>query len=60
MKMIKRGVWVADKRGTYIIDEIEDRYVVLRDVLMDNKGAVYYGRKKRFIGIQDLDNYKVV
>ena len=60
MKMIKKGVWIADKRGTYIIDEMEDRYVVLRDVLMDKKGAVYYGRKKRFIGIQDLDNYKVV
>lgn len=60
MKMIKKGIWIADKRGTYIIDEMEDRYVVLRDVLMDNKGAVYYGRKKRFIGIRDLDNYKVV
>lgn len=60
MKMIKKGIWIADKRGTYIIDEMEDRYVILRDVLMDNNGVIYYGRKKRFIGIQDLDNYKVV
>ena len=58
--MIKKGIWIANKRGTFVVEDMEDRYVVIRDVLMDEKGAVYYGREKRFIGIQDLDNYKVV
>ena len=57
--MIKKGVWIADKKGTYVIDDMEDRYVIIRDVMRDRKGAIYYG-KKRFIGIDDLDKYAVV
>ena len=59
MKMIKKGIWIANKRGTFAIADIEDRYVAIRDVMIDKKGAFIYGRK-RIIGIQDLDNYKVL
>lgn len=58
MKMIKKGVLIADKRGTYVIDDMEDKYVFIRDVLRVN-GKLTYGRR-RVIGIKDLDNYKVV
>ena len=57
--MFKKGVWIADKRGTYCIDDIEDRYVKIKDVLRTREGKIVYG-KERFIGIKDLDNYVVV
>lgn len=57
--MIKKGVWIANKRGTYVIDDMEDRYIFIRDVLKTSKGEFVYG-KKRCIGIDDLDNYVVV
>lgn len=56
---IKKGVWIADKRGTYAIADMEDNYVVIRDVLKTNNGKFVYG-KRRIIGIKDLDNYVVV
>lgn len=57
--MFKKSVWIADKRGTYCIWDMEDRYVILRDVLRTNKDKIVYGRQ-RIIGIKDLDNYVVV
>ena len=57
--MYKKGVWIADKRGTYIIVDMEDRYIKIRDVLKDRRGNIVYG-KERFIGTDDLDNYMVV
>ena len=59
MKMIKMGMWIKNKRGVYVVDSIEDRFVILRDVFLDDKGAIIYGNKKRFIGIEDLDNYSM-
>ena len=57
--LYKKGVWIADKRGTYCIDYIEDRYVRIKDVLRTREGKIVYG-KQRYIGIKDLDNYVVV
>ena len=57
--MIKRGVWIANKRGTYIIVNMEDRFIQIKDVLKDKKGNILYG-KTRFIGVDDLDNYELV
>ncbi len=59
MKMIKKGVWIADKRGTYVIEVIDERYITLRDVVKDGKGTFHYGRR-RVIGVKDLDNYQRV
>ena len=57
--MIKKGVWIANKRGTYVIADMEDRYVFIKDVLKTKSGDIVYG-KQRVIGIKDLDNYEVV
>lgn len=57
--MIKKGIWIADKRGTYVIADMEDSYVFIKDVLKTNKGKFVYGRQ-RIIGIKDLDNYVIV
>ena len=57
--MIRKGVWIADKRGTYVIADMEDRYIFIQDVLRTSKGKIIYG-KRRVIGVNDLDNYVVV
>lgn len=57
--MIKRGVWIANKRGTYIIVDIDERFIQIKDVLKDEKGNILYG-KTRFIGTDDLDDYVLV
>lgn len=57
--MIKRGVWIANKWGTYIVVDIEDKYIQIRDVLKDSKGNIVYG-KTRFIGTDNLDDYVLV
>lgn len=57
--MFKKGVLIADKWGTYIIVDLEDKFIKIRDVLKDRKGNIVYG-KERFIGTKDLDNYRVV
>lgn len=59
MKWIRKGVWIADKRGTYAIEDIDNNYIILRDVIMDGRGAIHYG-KKRIIRTKDLDNYSLV
>lgn len=56
---IKKGVMIANKRGTYIVADMEDRYIQIRDVLKTSKGDIVYG-KSRFIGVDDLDNYTLV
>lgn len=57
--MIKKGVMIANKRGTFVIDDMEENYVSIKDVMIDEKGAFVYG-KKRIISTKDLDNYKIV
>ena len=58
-KFIKKGVLIRNRKGTFIIDDMEDAYVAIRDVQFDKNGTMYCG-KRRIIGIKDLDNYKVV
>lgn len=57
--MIKKGVMIANKRGTFVIDDMDNNYIAIRDVMIDNKGAYVYGKKK-IISTQELDNYKLV
>lgn len=61
MRMIKMGMWIAmpKKKGVYAVEAIEDNYVVLKDVLIDKRGNIKYG-KKRIIGVGDLDSYEMV
>ena len=55
------GMWIAmpKKKGVYAVEAIEDNYVVLKDVLIDKRGNIKYG-KKRIIGVGDLDSYEMV
>lgn len=59
--MIKRGITIKDKRGYYIVDDVDtvDRFAVIRKIMKDGKGKIYYG-KKIYIGLEQLDDYKVV
>lgn len=59
--MIKRGITIKDKRGYYIVDDVDtvDRFAVIRKIMKDGKGNIYYG-KKIYIGLEQLDDYKVV
>ena len=57
--MFKRGVLIRNKKGLFIIDDMEDSYVFIRDVYYDKQGVRYCGKRK-VIGIKDLDNYRVV
>lgn len=59
--MIKRGITIKDKRGYYIVDDVDtvDRFAIIRKIMADRKGNIYYG-KKIYIGLEQLDDYKVV
>jgi hypothetical protein len=59
--MIKPGTTIKDKRGYYIVDDIDtiDRFVIIRKVMEDRKGNIYYGRK-RVIGLDQLSEYAIV
>lgn len=57
---IKKGVMLADKKGTYIVADMDDRYIKLLGVYKDSKGNIGYGCKARFIGVDDLDNFVTV
>ena len=59
-RTIKRGMLVADKRGTYLVADMENNFIKLLDAFFDNNGAVYYGCKTRFIRTEDLDNFEIV
>ena len=58
MGTIKIGMWVAypKRKGVYLVADIEDNYVTLKDVLISRNGAVTYG-KKHIITLKELDNY---
>ena len=51
---------VADKRGTYLVADMENNFIKLLDAFFDNNGVVYYGCKTRFIRTEDLDNFEIV
>ena len=61
MNMIKLGMWITypNRKGVYLVADIDENYVILKDVLIDNRGAISYG-KKRVITIKELDNYVMV
>lgn len=61
MQMIKPGTTIKDKRGYYIVDDIDtiDRFAIIRKVMEDRKGNIYYGRK-RVIGLDQLSEYAIV
>lgn len=60
-KMIKRGITIKDKKGYYIIADIDivDRFAIIRKIMKDGKGNIFYG-KNIFIGLEQLDNYAIV
>lgn len=60
-KMIKRGITIKDKKGYYIVADVDtvDRFAIIRKIMADKKGNIYYG-KNIFIGLEQLDNYVVV
>lgn len=59
--MIKRGITIKDKKGFYIVDDVDmiDGFAIIRKIMKDGKGNIYYG-KRIFIGLKQLDDYKVV
>ena len=61
MKMIKRGITIKDKKGYYIVADVDtvDRFAIIRKIMADKKGNIYYG-KNIFIGLEQLDSYVVV
>lgn len=59
MNTIKLGMWVTkpNRKGVYLVADIEENYVTLKDVLIDRKtGVISYG-KKHLITMNELDNY---
>ena len=60
-KMIKSGITIKDKKGYYIIADIDtvDRFAIIRKIMKDGKGNIFYG-KNIFIGLEQLDNYAIV
>lgn len=60
-KMLKRGITIKDKKGYYIIADVDtvDRFAIIRKIMKDGKGNIYYG-KNIFIGLKQLDDYVVV
>jgi hypothetical protein len=59
--MFKNGITIRNQKGNYIIDDIDtiDRFVIIRKIMTDRKGEIYYGRK-RVIGLDQLNEYQVV
>ena len=59
--MIKRGITIKDKKGYYIVADVDtiDRFAIIRKIMKDGKGNIYYG-KNIFIGLEQLDNYVIV
>jgi hypothetical protein len=59
MNTIKLGMWVTkpNRKGVYLVADIDTNYVTLKDVLIDKKtGVISYG-KKHLITMNELDNY---
>ena len=59
MKLIKQGTWITNNKCVYIVDDIEDRYAVIRKIIRDKNGVIFYG-KKTYIGLKELDKFKVM
>ena len=59
--MIKRGIIIKNNKGYYIVHDIDviDGFAIIRKIMNDGKGNIYYGTKI-FIGLKQLDNYVVV
>ena len=60
-KMFKSGIILKNKKGYYILADIDtiDRFAIIRKVMEDRKGNIYYGRK-RVIGLDQLSEYAIV
>lgn len=60
-KMIKRGITIKNKKGYYIVADVDtvDRFAIIRKIMPDGKGNIYYG-KNIFIGLEQLDEYVIV
>lgn len=58
MNTIKLGMWVTrpNRKGVYLVADIEENYVTLKDVIIDKNGVISYG-KKHLITMNELDNY---
>lgn len=59
--MIKRGITIKNKKGLYIVADVDtvDRFAIIRKIMPDSKGNIYYG-KNIFIGLEQLDDYVIV
>ena len=59
--MIKRGITIKNNKGNFIVHDIDviDGFAIIRKIMNDGKGNIYYG-KKIFIGLKQLDDYVVV
>lgn len=60
-KMFKSGIILKNKKSYYILADIDtiDRFAIIRKVMEDRKGNIYYGRK-RVIGLDQLSEYAIV
>ena len=60
-KMIRRGTTLKNKNGFYAVVDVDvvDGFAIIRKIMRDSKGAIYYG-KNTFIGLKQLNDYKVV
>lgn len=60
-KMFKRGITLRNKNAYYILSDIDtvDRFAIIRKIMKDGKGNIYYG-KNIFIGLEQLDEYVIV
>jgi hypothetical protein len=58
MEMVKVGMWIAYKgrKGVYLVADMDEEYITLKDVLISKQGVISYG-KKRMITVKELDNY---
>lgn len=58
MNTIKLGMWVTrpNRKGVYLVADIDENYVTLKDVLIDKNGVISYG-EKHLITMNELDNY---
>lgn len=59
--LIKRGLTIRNKTGYYLVADVDvvDGFAIIRKIMRDGKGNIYYG-KNTFIGLKQLDDYKVV
>ena len=58
-KMFNKGIMIKKNQRMFLLDDMEDRYAVIRSITADKQGALYYG-KRQFITLKELDTYIIV